>query len=154
MPQPQPRSLFVSADQVSADAVHRGSPQKAAPLHGPDLKQTVATPPKPGDGCVDGDDESLTCMGSQTSVQPAVPHAGARANSALMLPDTVLPHSTPPVLSAGFALPSFNNQPAPFSPEAQERSMVLLDSFLSACAHILTMASFRDARTGTVRSTS
>lgn len=144
IPQPLPRSLFVSAD-LPADAVHRGS---AAPLHGPDSKQTVATPPS--DGCVNGDDsfhESVVCA-QTTSAQPALRHAGTCTSSALMLPDTVLPHSTPS--SARFALPSFNNQPASFA--AHESSMVLLISFLSTYAHI-DHASFRDARRGAVRST-
>jgi hypothetical protein len=121
----QPRSLSVSADlEIVVDG---GPPQKAAPLHDPDLKQTtpgsgVAAPQKPGDGGVDGDLGPHKPVGGRsqtTSVQPAVQHVGVSGSTGLILPDIIpkLPsHSTaPPASSARSALPSFRNQPTSFS---------------------------------------
>ena len=118
----QPRSLSASASANPEIVV--GSPNEAAPLHGPDLKQTcprsgVAASPKPGDQSVDGD-PAVGPGGSQiTSFQPAVQHAGVRGSTGLMLP-AFLPQSTlPPALSAGSLPPSFHNQPTSFSQYAR-----------------------------------
>jgi hypothetical protein len=136
----QPRSLSVSTDPEIV--VHESPPQKAAPLHGPDLNQTtapgsgVAASPKPGVDDVDGDLDFHKPVGSggyqTTSVQPAVQHVGVRGSTGLILPDrvpTLLSQSTPPpTLSAGSAPPSFHNQPTSFSQYARPPPLHLHES--------------------------
>jgi hypothetical protein len=145
----QPRSsISVSTDPEVV--VNEGpQPQKASPLHGPNLEQTtprrgVAASPKPSDEGADGDlgFHKPVGGGSQTtSVQPAVQHVGVRGSTGLILPDivpTLSPQSTPPfALSAGSAPPSFhnNNQPTSFSqyvrpPHLRESFTVCFASFI------------------------
>lgn len=117
----QPRSLSVSAEPEIV--VNEGFPQKAAPLHGPNLKQPtagrgVAAPPNHGDEGASGDlgFHKRVGGGSQaTSVQPTVEHVGVDGSTRLILPEivpTLPPQSTPPpASSATFAPPSSHNRP-------------------------------------------
>lgn len=90
--------------------------------------------PKPDDGRVDGDVSS-----HKPGATSAIQHAGVPGNTALLLPDTELPHPTPlPNSSAGFAPPLSSNRSTSYARPAHlhENSMVLCYFYFCQIAYI------------------